>query len=40
MIIPALRGDTMGKLLSTHPNVEERVARLRAMEREMTTGLR
>lgn len=40
MIIPALRGDKMGKLLSTHPAVEDRVARLRAMEREMTTGLR
>ena len=40
MIIPALRGDTLGKLLSTHPPMEERVARLRALEREMTTGLR
>ena len=40
MIIPALRGDKMGKLLSTHPAVEDRVARLRAMEREMTMGLR
>ena len=40
MIIPALRGDRMGKLLSTHPAVEDRVARLRAMEREMPTFLR
>jgi heat shock protein HtpX len=40
MIIPALRGDTLGKLLSTHPPLEERVARLRALEREMTMGLR
>ncbi|MCH8103667.1 MAG: zinc metalloprotease HtpX [Chloroflexi bacterium] len=40
MIIPALRGNGIGKLLSTHPAVEDRVARLRAMEREMTTGLR
>ncbi len=40
MIIPALRGDKMGKLLSTHPAVEERITRLRAMEREMRTGLR
>jgi heat shock protein HtpX len=40
MIIPALRGNGIGKLLSTHPAVEDRVARLRAMEREMMTGLR
>ena len=40
MIIPALRGNGIGKLLSTHPAVEDRVARLRAMEREMTTGQR
>ncbi len=40
MIIPALRGNGIGKLLSTHPAVEDRVGRLRAMEREMTTGLR
>lgn len=40
MIIPAMRGNGIGKLLSTHPAVEDRVARLRAMEREMTTGQR
>jgi heat shock protein HtpX len=40
MIIPALKGGDIGRLLSTHPPVEERVARLRALEREITTGLR
>ena len=40
MIIPALRDDSLGKLLFTHPSLEERVARLRALEREMTIGMR
>ena len=40
MIIPAHRGNGIGKLLSTHPAVEDRVARLRAMEREIMTGQR
>jgi heat shock protein HtpX len=30
-IIPALSGDTLSKLFSTHPPVEERVRRLREL---------
>ena len=30
-IIPALSGDTLSRLFSTHPPVEERVKRLREM---------
>ena len=40
MIIPALKSDNIARLLSTHPSVEDRVKRLREMEREMRYGLR
>lgn len=40
MIIPALKGNNIARLLSTHPPLEERVARLRKMEREMRYGVR
>lgn len=40
MIIPALKGNNIARLLSTHPPLEERVARLRKMEREMRYGMR
>lgn len=34
-IVPALRGDSMATLFSTHPPIEERVARLQAMQAQM-----
>lgn len=40
MIIPALRGDTIASLLSTHPPIDDRVRRLREMERQLRYGIR
>ena len=37
-IIPALKGDGMAKLFSSHPKVEKRVERLRMMQRDMERG--
>ncbi|HET7037844.1 MAG TPA: zinc metalloprotease HtpX [Thermomicrobiaceae bacterium] len=34
-IIPALKGDAMSELFSTHPSLENRLARLRTLSREM-----
>jgi heat shock protein HtpX len=34
-IVPALRGDSLATLFSTHPSVEERVRRLQDMQRQM-----
>ena len=34
-IVPALRGDSLAVLFSTHPSIEERVERLQAMQRQM-----
>ena len=34
-IVPALRGDSLQNLFSTHPSVQERVARLQAMQEQM-----
>ena len=34
-IVPALRGDSLQNLFSTHPSVQERVARLQAMQQQM-----
>ncbi|HKS70658.1 MAG TPA: zinc metalloprotease HtpX [Ktedonobacterales bacterium] len=34
-IMPALRGDSLGSLFSTHPSTEERVKRLMEMQRQM-----
>jgi heat shock protein HtpX len=34
-IVPALRGDSLATLFSTHPSVEERVKRLQEMQRQM-----
>lgn len=34
-IVPAIRGDSLATLFSTHPPVEERVARLQQMQRQM-----
>ncbi len=34
-IVPALRGDSLSTLFSTHPSIEERVERLNAMQRQM-----
>ncbi|MGH2485829.1 MAG: zinc metalloprotease HtpX [Ktedonobacterales bacterium] len=34
-IVPALRGDSLQNLFSTHPSVKERVARLQAMQQQM-----
>lgn len=39
-IIPALKGGSISRLLSTHPPVEERVVRLRRMERNARYGAR
>ena len=39
MIIPAVGGESMQRLFSTHPPVEERVRRLREMERRMRYGV-
>jgi len=38
MIIPAVAGGSMKNLFSTHPPVEDRVRRLREMERQMRYG--
>ena len=40
MIIPALKGNKIASLLSTHPDLEDRVRRLREMESEMRYGVR
>jgi len=34
-IVPALRGDSLATIFSTHPSTEERVRRLQAMQRQM-----
>ncbi len=34
-IVPALRGDSLASLFSTHPSTEERIERLMAMQRKM-----
>jgi heat shock protein HtpX len=34
-IVPAVKGDSMGSMFSTHPSTEERVQRLMAMQRYM-----
>src|SRR5579885_3605536 len=34
-IVPALRGDSLASLFSTHPSTEERIERLMAMQRQM-----
>jgi heat shock protein HtpX len=34
-IVPAIRGDSIGAMFSTHPSTEERVERLMAMQRYM-----
>jgi heat shock protein HtpX len=34
-IVPAIRGDSLMNLFSTHPPIEERVRRLQAMQRQM-----
>ena len=35
MIIPALSGDDVAKLFSTHPPVQDRVRKLRKLRQEM-----
>ena len=35
MIIPALSGNDVAKLLSTHPPVQDRVRKLRKLKQEM-----
>ncbi len=37
-IVPAIKGDSFMELLSTHPSIEERVARLEEMQRQMERG--
>ena len=39
-IVPALRGDSLQTLFSTHPSVQERVARLQEMQRQMENAPR
>ncbi|MGH2516641.1 MAG: M48 family metalloprotease, partial [Ktedonobacterales bacterium] len=34
-IVPALRGDSLANLFSTHPSIDERVKRLQAMQQQM-----
>ena len=34
-IIPALKGNSMASLFSSHPPVEKRIERLRQMQRQM-----
>jgi heat shock protein HtpX len=38
-IIPALKGDTVAALFSSHPPVEKRIARLQNMQRQMEQGV-
>ena len=37
-IVPALKGDNIAKLFSSHPPVEKRIERLRNMQRQMERG--
>jgi heat shock protein HtpX len=37
-IVPAIRGDSLAGLFSTHPPTQERVERLRAMQRQMESA--
>ena len=37
-IIPALKGDALASLFSSHPKVEDRIERLRQMQRESERG--
>jgi heat shock protein HtpX len=37
-IVPALRGDSLASIFSTHPSTEERVERLMAMQRQMESA--
>ena len=39
-IVPVLKGDKMASLLSSHPQVDKRIERLRNMQREMERGFR
>ncbi len=39
-IIPALKGNAMASLFSSHPKVEKRIERLQNMQREMERGFR
>jgi heat shock protein HtpX len=38
-IVPALKGDTVAALFSSHPPVEKRIERLRNMQRQMEQGV-
>jgi heat shock protein HtpX len=38
-IIPALKGDTVASLFSSHPPVEKRIERLQNMQRQMERGV-
>ena len=39
-IVPALKGNSMAKLFSSHPSLDKRIERLRNMQREMERGFR
>ena len=39
-IIPALKGDKMASMFSSHPNVEKRIERLQNMQRQLERGFR
>jgi heat shock protein HtpX len=38
MIVPALSGDSLGGLFSTHPSLEKRLAQLRELQRQMESA--
>lgn len=38
MFVPALKGNTMAKLFSSHPSTEKRIEKLQEMQREMDRG--
>ena len=39
MFVPALKGNSVARLLASHPTTEKRIERLQSIQREMDRGM-